>query len=61
MADLRITQTRSPIGHRREARAALQTLGLRKIRQSVVRPDSPALRGQLRVVAHLVSVEEESS
>ena len=34
--------------------------GLRAIRQSVVRPDRPALRGALRSVAHLVTVEEVS-
>ena len=33
-------------------------LGLRKIRQSVVRDDSPSVRGMIATVRHLVTVEE---
>jgi len=36
----------------------LHALGLRRIRHSVVRKNSPALNGMLKVVAHLVKVEE---
>lgn len=61
MAALLITQTRSPIGERREAREALATLGLKKIRQSVTREDTPSLRGQLRAVSHLVTVTEATN
>ncbi|MEE8363790.1 MAG: 50S ribosomal protein L30 [Dehalococcoidia bacterium] len=60
MAMLRITQVRSPIGHPESQRATLRSLGLRKIRQEVVRPDSPAVRGMLHKVRHLVSVVETS-
>ncbi len=55
---LRVTQVRSGIGGTRNQRETLKTLGLRKIRQSVVREDSSTLRGQIRTVAHLVTVEE---
>ena len=39
----------------------LRTLGLRGIGSSIDRPDGPALRGMLRVVAHLVEVDEGGS
>jgi large subunit ribosomal protein L30 len=58
MATLKITQIKSGIGGKRNQRATLQTLGLRKIGQSVTREDNPAVRGMVRTVAHLVKVEE---
>ncbi len=58
MATLRITQRRSVIGTRQAHRATLQTLGLKKIGQSVDREDSDPVRGMLRSVAHLISFEE---
>ena len=58
MSKLKVTQVRSIIGTKRNHRASLQTLGLRKIRQSVVREDTPALRGLIHTVRHLVEVEE---
>ena len=54
---LRITQVRSVIGGTDAQRATVRSLGLRRIRHSVVRPDSPDLRGMVRRVAHLVTVE----
>ena len=39
-------------------RSILRTLGLRKIRQSVVREDTPSVRGMIATVHHLVTVEE---
>jgi large subunit ribosomal protein L30 len=58
MADVRITQTRSTIGTSKRHRAALQSLGLRGINKSVIRPKSDSLDGQLRLVAHLVRVDD---
>jgi large subunit ribosomal protein L30 len=58
MADLRITQVRSSYGVKPSQRDTLRSLGLTRIGRSVVRPDSPQLRGMVRAVAHLVSVEE---
>ncbi len=55
---LKITQVRSTIGARWNQRESLRTLGLRKIRQSVVREDSPQTRGLIKAVHHLVTVEE---
>jgi len=58
MAQLKITQVRSTIGARWKQRDSLRTLGLRKIRQSVVREDTPQTRGLIKAVHHLVTVEE---
>lgn len=56
---LRITYVRSAIGYSVEHKATIRALGLRKLNQSVVHADSPALRGMLRKVNHLVVVEEQ--
>ena len=58
MSDLKITQVRGVIGARWKQRETLRTLGLRKIRQSVVREDNPQTRGLIKTVHHLVEVEE---
>lgn len=58
MAQLKITQVRSTIGARWRQRESLRSLGLRRIRQSVVREDNPQTRGLINTVHHLVSVEE---
>jgi large subunit ribosomal protein L30 len=55
---LKITQVRSTIGARWNQRESLRTLGLRKIRQSVVREDTAQTRGLIKAVHHLVEVEE---
>jgi large subunit ribosomal protein L30 len=49
---------RSTIGARFKQRESLRTLGLRRIRDSVIRDDSPQTRGLIAVVRHLVEVEE---
>ena len=54
MAELKITQVRSTIGARWNQRESLRTLGLRKIRQSVVREDNAQTRGLIKTVHHLV-------
>ncbi len=58
MTDLRITQIRSEIGGTAAQRATLRSLGLRRIGQVVVRDDQPVVRGMVRAVAHLITVEE---
>ena len=58
MALLRITQVRSGIGGLRKQRETLRTLGLRKINATTEREDTPVVRGMIRAVAHLVTVEE---
>lgn len=58
MAQWKITQVKSKIGAKHNHRESLRTLGLRKIRQSVVREDTPEVRGLVHSVRHLVDVEE---
>jgi large subunit ribosomal protein L30 len=58
MAQLRVTQVKSKIGTKQNHRNTLRTLGLRKIRQSVLREDTPEVRGLIHTVRHLVTVEE---
>lgn len=57
---LEITLTRSVIGRPKDQRATVKSLGLRKIRHSVVREDTPAIRGMVNKVSHLVSMKELS-
>ncbi|CAG0932105.1 50S ribosomal protein L30 [Planctomycetaceae bacterium] len=59
MADmLKITQTRSIIEQLEAAKRTIKALGLGRPNYSVVKKDTPAIRGMLRKVAHLVRVEE---
>ena len=58
MADLKITQTRSDIGGTKPQRDSLRSLGLKRIGQSVTKPDRPEVRGMISTVHHLVTVEE---
>ncbi len=55
---LRIILRKSMIGRREHQRRVLAGLGLRRIDQSVVRPDTPAIRGMIAKVAHLVDVQQ---
>ncbi|HEX7063618.1 MAG TPA: 50S ribosomal protein L30 [Bacillales bacterium] len=57
---LEVTLTRSVIGRPKDQRATVKTLGLRKIRQQVVHEDTPAIRGMVNKVSHLVAVKEIS-
>ncbi|GAB7071972.1 50S ribosomal protein L30 [Mycolicibacterium sp. P1-18] len=58
MAEVKITQVRGTVGARWKQKESLRSLGLRKIRQTVVREDNAQTRGLLAVVNHLVTVEE---
>jgi len=55
---VRVTQTRSTIAQSRRHEGTLRALGLGRIGKSAVHELSPSLEGQLRHVAHLVSVTE---
>jgi large subunit ribosomal protein L30 len=58
VGQVQITQVKSTIGTKRNQRETLRSLGLRKIRQSVLRDDTPAVRGMIATVRHLVTVQE---
>ena len=59
MSELVITQRKSSNGADRRQRDTLRSIGLRRIGQSVTRPDSPQLRGMIHKVRHLVEVSED--
>ena len=58
MAKLRVKWVKSAIGYPKDQKATIQSLGFRKLQQTVEHEDHPALRGMLRKVRHLVQVEE---
>ena len=58
MARLKITQLRSEIGSKDNQRQTLRSLGLKRVRDVVVKEDWPEIRGMVQTVTHLVSVEE---
>jgi large subunit ribosomal protein L30 len=59
MKSLKITQIRSTIGFDNKQELDMRGLGLRRIRQTVEVPDTPATRGLILKVRHLVTVEGE--
>jgi large subunit ribosomal protein L30 len=58
MAKLKVTQVRSALDRAEQQRGTIRALGIRRIGQSVVHEDRPEIRGMIRVVEHLVEVEE---
>jgi large subunit ribosomal protein L30 len=55
---IRVTLVRSPIGYTKDQRATARALGLRRMRQTVEHKDTPALRGMIQKIVHLVQIEE---
>lgn len=55
---VKVIQTGSPIGRPKDQRATLKGLGLNKINRSRELEDTPAVRGMINKVSHLVRVEE---
>ena len=55
---IKIQQVRSPIGRPKEQREVLRSLGLRRMWHIVERPDSPAVRGMVTKISHLVEIVE---
>jgi large subunit ribosomal protein L30 len=54
---LKVTLVRSLVGTKREHRASVRGLGLRRINHTVELPDTPAIRGMVRKVSYLVRCE----
>ncbi len=57
---LRITLVKSPIGYSERQKATVRALGLRHLHESVEQVDTPAVRGMIQKISHLVLVEEVS-
>ncbi len=55
---LEITLKRSVIGRKENQVKTVRTLGLKKINDTVVQNDTPAIRGMINKVSHLVTVKE---
>ena len=58
MPRLKVTQTRGVVGTKAMHRETLRSLGLKRIGDAVVKEDRPEIRGMVRTVAHMVTVEE---
>ncbi|MDT7934595.1 MAG: 50S ribosomal protein L30 [Sphingomonadaceae bacterium] len=58
MAQVKVTQTGSPIRRTRDQRATLVGLGLGKMHRSKLLEDTPSVRGMIAKVAHMVAVEK---
>jgi len=56
-SSLKITLVKSPIGQKQRQKDTVRALGLRKMNQTVVRPDNPQMRGMVFAIQHLVRVE----
>ena len=55
---LKITQIKSAIGYNQKMKKTLRALGLRKMHQSVVHPDTPVIRGMVNKISFLLKVDE---
>jgi large subunit ribosomal protein L30 len=55
---IKVTLLRSPIGFPVPQKATVQALGLHRLNQTVEHKDTPAMRGMLMKVIHLIRVEE---
>ena len=55
---LRVTWVRSAIGFKKDQRATVRALGLHRLHETVEHKDTPALRGMLNKIIHLLKVEE---
>lgn len=58
MSTLKITQIKSTIDRIENQKRTMEALGLGKINRSVIKNDTPQIRGMLTKVNHLVKVEE---
>ncbi len=60
-AAIRVRLVKSSIGYNQRQKDTLQALGLKRMHQTVVQEDNPAIRGMIAKVAHLVEVENVNS
>lgn len=56
--NLKITQIRSAIDRPKDQKATIEALGIRKLNNTVIKKDTPQIRGMIRKVNHLLKVEE---
>jgi large subunit ribosomal protein L30 len=58
MSQIKVRQVRSEIGGTKVQRDTLRSLGLKRIGDEVVKDDRPEIRGMVKAIAHLVTMEE---
>ena len=58
MSRIRVSQVKSGIGGKQNQRDTLRTLGLKRVGDVAVKEDRPEIRGMVKTVPHLVTVEE---
>lgn len=58
MGKIKITQIRSTIDRKEPQKRTITALGLGKIRRTVIHNDTPQIRGMVKAVQHLITVEE---
>ncbi len=58
MANLKITLVKSTNKAKKNQLATVEALGLKKIGSEVIKKDNPQMRGMIKVVSHLIKVEE---
>ena len=56
---LRVTYTKSAIGYEKDQKATIAALGFTKLHQTRELADTPGIRGMIRKVQHLVTVQEK--
>lgn len=60
MAKFKVTLVKSPISQKMNQQLTVKSMGLRRVRQSVMLEDNRSNRGMVMTVRHLVVVEEEA-
>jgi len=58
MAKLRITYSKSAIGYTVRQKATVKALGFKHLYQTVEHEDTPAIRGMIQSINHLLTIEE---
>ena len=58
MANAKVTLVKSLIGAKQNQKATAASLGLKKIGDSIVHAEGPVLDGKIKVISHLVTVEQ---
>ena len=58
MKKVKITQTKSTIGYKKEDKRTLEALGIKKMNHSVTKEMNPCIQGMITAVSHLVKIEE---
>ncbi len=58
MAKLRITYSKSAIGYTERQKATIKALGFKRLYQTIEHEDTPAIRGMIQKINHLLTVEE---